>query len=192
MQLGAADVAALVQQAPEVQVRPAVLRVDRERAAIRLLRLLRRVVVEVAAPAVPRVAVERRPAAPPRRGAHDRRDLARELADVEVEQRLPRLGVPAGASVLDDDVLAVRRDPHRRERPALGELRTERAERAADPRARDAGVDEPRRGAQEHEVLEGEPELVAGPRRGATNPARASRRTSATGRSSILETSRDR
>ena len=104
--LGAAPIAALVQQPPEVQVRAGVAGVDLERAPVRVLGLARRRVLEVAAPAVSRVGVERRAGA--NGGVHDGRDAPGEVADVEVEQHLAGLRVPARAAVLHDDLFAVR------------------------------------------------------------------------------------
>src|SRR6266545_3473972 len=161
--LGAAPVAALVQQASEVQVRAGVGGVDLERSPVGVLRLARSCVVEVAAPPVPRVRVERCAAARVDRGPDDRRDALREIADVEVEQDLTRLRVPARTAVLHDDLGAVRRDPHRRERPPFRELPPKRSERAPDACLRDVCVDEPGGGAEQHEILEREAELVPGP-----------------------------
>src|SRR4029079_16854981 len=95
------------------------------------------------------------------RVARERRDLLAELAYVEVEQRLLRLGLPARAVVSDDHAVAVDLHAHGAQRPIGGQLLGERAQRAQDPARLELRILEPLRGAQQHEILERKLEMAA-------------------------------
>ena len=88
------------------------------------------------------------------RVARERRDFLADLLDVEVEQRLFRLGLPRGARVAHDHAFAVDLHADAGQRSVGRQLLRERAQRAQDPPRLDLRVGEALRRAQQHEVLE--------------------------------------
>jgi hypothetical protein len=67
---------------------------------------------------------------------------------VEVEEELPRLGIPRFTPVSHYDAVALRGDPHSAQRAAGGELAGESAEGAVNAPRADAGFGQRLGGAQ--------------------------------------------
>jgi len=140
-----------------------VRRIESEGAAVGVARLPGRSGLELAGPLVPVVgrelgAVLLRLA---KRAAHHRRDLPRELGHAEVEEDLPRLGLPPPRALLDHDAAALDGDAGRRQRPALRHLLAQTRQGRSDPAGTRARLGEASGGAQEDEVLKREPHPAA-------------------------------
>jgi hypothetical protein len=110
----------LVQQPPEIDPGPEVVGIEVERTAIRLQRVIGRGGLQVRPQRVPvvgphlLVGIQGRARGATGMGG----DLVRQIGHLEVEAGLAGLGVPNRPAVLDDDPVALGRDPHAGERAA--------------------------------------------------------------------------
>ncbi len=142
-------------------MRAAVTGIQLQRALVRRPRRRRIGLLQIAAALVRSVRVEGRG-----RLARQRSDAAGDLRGAEVEEDLPILGAPLARAVADHDAVSLGADVHVAQRPSLGQLRAQLAQRGADAAESDVRAHQALRRAEQHQVLEVESQLAARPARG--------------------------
>src|SRR6266542_1966342 len=157
-------VSSLVKQPPEIDVSVGMPRIDRQRAPVRLGRLLGSGGLQLAAPPVPFLGRER-PALfflrLGKRAARDRTGAAGKIRDPEIEEDLPRLRLPASRPVDEDDALPFDRDADAPEPASSRELLAQVLESLAHAARGDARREQAARGLQRDEILKRKTEFPA-------------------------------
>src|ERR1051326_8973811 len=148
--------ALLVKQASQVHMCVGVIRIELQRALVRVARVIGRHLFEMAAGVVPIVRIE---IVVLRARYFD--DFRDDVVDGEIEERWSCLGIPAAALVTTDEPLAVRRDSHSRQTAPLWKLLAQTLERALHFALWDVVRYELTGRSENDEIVKSEPQFAA-------------------------------